>query len=202
MAKYWRSSLKGRPVARASLSRRCRTEAATFVTFRCFTGGPRCRGASPSRRDTRGRSGQQIVRAPPLLLEEELQRFEGRVESEFVPVLEAVGHGLRRPVDADVDAVQRVGLDPFREGPSREPEHRGRGMLQPWRFCPPLEGDVNLVGDLGRRSRGTPGPRQAKHALRHAEGDRDQVGVPRGGRSASRYSPRPSCSSSPASRMA
>jgi len=38
MAKYWRSSLNGRPVARASLSRHCRTEAATFVTFRVMGG--------------------------------------------------------------------------------------------------------------------------------------------------------------------
>ena len=54
-------------------------------------------------------------------------------------------------------------------------------MLQPWRFCAPLEGDVNLVRDLSRDLVERQGRDQAKHALRDTEGYRNEVGVAEGG---------------------
>ncbi len=53
----------------------------------------------------------QFVDGPRPSLQIELQRLEGDIETELVPVLEAVGHGLSRAVHTDADVIQIAGLD-------------------------------------------------------------------------------------------
>lgn len=47
--------------------------------------------------------------------------FDGHVDSNFVPVLEAIGHGLRSPVYMEWNSLGLVRLDSFTESAAREP---------------------------------------------------------------------------------
>lgn len=83
-------------------------------------------------------------------IEKTLHRFDRHVQSKLVPILEAIGHGLRGSEYADADAIHLVCLDPCSEGLSGEPKHPNRRMLQARRLCTPVECQVDLMRDLSR----------------------------------------------------
>ena len=78
--------------------------------------------------------------------------FDGDVDSDFVPVLEAISHGLRRSVDLDSNSLNLVRLDPFDESAAGEPHH-SKGRRLNGRFVSfEIDCDPDLVRVLSRQA--------------------------------------------------
>src|ERR1700678_177249 len=74
-----------------------------------------------------------------------LQGFNGNINADLVPVLEAVGNCLRGAVDADRNTFNSVGRDPRGKRLPGKPDDAERWRLQGWLACFVVYGDPDLV---------------------------------------------------------
>ena len=113
----------------------------------------------------------------PALVAVCLEGFQHGVESNPIPMLEAIGQGLLTAVDPNGNAVDRVSFDPFRIGGAAEPEMPHRWIGQSWRLRPSGDRDADFVGDLGGEF--VPGKRrdQTEHSIGNLEGNGDEIRI-------------------------
>jgi len=109
-----------------------------------------------------------------------LESFHGDIEPDLVAVLEAVGDGFFRAVDAKGDSTHLVDLYSFGKSIAREPEEADRRICETGRFRTLLDRHVNLMGHLRRQFMERQRRDEADHAVSDPESDRDEIGIPEG----------------------
>jgi len=109
-----------------------------------------------------------------------LENLEGDIEPELVAMLEAVGDGFFRAVDAEGDSTHLADLHPFGKSIAREPEEADRRIRETGRFRTLLDRHVNLMGHLRRQFVECQRRDEADHAVRDLESDRDEIGIREG----------------------
>jgi hypothetical protein len=75
--------------------------------------------------------------------------FDRDVDSDFVPVLEAIGHGLRHAVDMHQNTLDLVLLNSLGQGTTREPHYAKCGRLNGRLMGFKVDRNPNLVWILG-----------------------------------------------------
>src|SRR5659263_183308 len=109
-----------------------------------------------------------------------LESFQGDIEPDLVAMLEAVGDGFFRAVDAEGDSTHLADLHPFGKSIAREPEEADRRIRETGRFRTLLDRHVNLMGHLRRQFVECQRRDEADHAVSDLESDRDKIGIPEG----------------------
>jgi hypothetical protein len=79
----------------------------------------------------------------------EFQGLQDHIETDLIPVFEAVGQGLLWTVNFHRDAVYVLLFNPFRESSTAEPENAQWRIIEPGRFSAPRQGKINLMGNFG-----------------------------------------------------
>lgn len=77
-----------------------------------------------------------------------LESFQGDLEPDLVAVLEAVGDGFFRAVDAEGDSTHLVNLYSFGKSIARKPEETDRRICETGRFRTLLDRHSNLTSDF------------------------------------------------------
>lgn len=75
--------------------------------------------------------------------------LNGCVETNLIPILEAIGYCLFRAVDSHLNAIQYAVFNSLSKSLPSEPENADRRIAQPWGFSPSIQSKVNLVWNLG-----------------------------------------------------
>lgn len=78
-----------------------------------------------------------------------LEGLDGDIETDLVPVLEAIGDGLGDPIDPQLDLVALKNLYALRIGIPGELDHLDRRIVDSWDMATARHGDPDLVRELG-----------------------------------------------------
>ena len=99
---------------------------------------------------------RQVVRTAPVAATEVAQRFDRDVDADLVAVLEAVSDGLGGRVDANLDALDSVGVDSLGEGRVREARDPQTRVVEPrlalWWLAPSFCNDRRIQASRSRKS--------------------------------------------------
>jgi len=109
-----------------------------------------------------------------------LESFQSDIEPYLVAVLEAVGDGFFRAVDAEGDSTHLVDLYSFGKSIAREPEEAYRRIRETGRFRTLLDRHVNLMGHLRRQFMERQRRDEADYAFSDLQSDRDEIGISEG----------------------
>jgi hypothetical protein len=109
-----------------------------------------------------------------------LESLEGDIEADLVAVLETVGDGFFRAVDAKGDSTHLPDLHSFGKSIARKPEEADRRKRETGRFRTLLDRHVNLMRDLRRQFMEGQRRDEADHAVSDLESDRDEIGISEG----------------------
>src|SRR3990167_10062436 len=168
-AKRTSTWLKSTPCAFATLSRRARTDAATFGPTVLSSDALQVRPHHVGHAADLGIAPDLIHRSL-VAGTRVLECLQGHVEADLVPVLEAVSHRLRHTVDPQPDAIAFNFFDPCGEGLARELHHLDRRVVDPRWVAAAWHGDPDPARQLGGQLGKLPCGEQAEHGLWHLGG--------------------------------
>jgi hypothetical protein len=109
------------------------------------------------------------------------QRFDSDIDANLVPVLEAVGDGLRRGIHPDHHTLRAVFFDTLGQGGTRKTGYPQARIVEPRTARLLGQRDLDLGRRLGRQAVKPKRSEEAEHRLGHALRDLRQRVCLRGG---------------------